>query len=167
MKLNLLHNRPLLAALMVVAMACMHCATIINGTSQSVSVNSEPMQATVVINQSPVASRVFEGTTPATCRLSRGSAYDVVVTMPGYREETVHIDKVFSAVFFGNCLLGGLPGMIVDLITGAYNDLKPADIQVSLQMAADGSGVDRWYAVVRSTGRGVNSGVYVIQLEQM
>jgi|GEM_PF-2822269 len=167
MKLNLLQHRLFLAALMVVAMACMHCATVINGTSQSVSVNSEPMQATVVINQSPGASRVFEGTTPATCRLSRSSAYDVVVTMPGYREETVHIDKAFSAVFFGNCLLGGVPGMIVDLITGAYNDLKPADVKVTLQMAADRSGVERWYATVRSSGRGMNSIVSVIELEEM
>ena len=151
MKLNLLHNRLFLTALMVVAMACMHCATIINGTSQAVSVSSEPMRANVVINRSPGRSPVFEGTTPVACRLSRGSAYDVVVTMPGYREETVHINKAFSAVFLGNCLLGGVPGMIVDLITGAYNNLEPSTIQVSLRMAANDTGDSAWYAVVHTS----------------
>ena len=121
MKPSTLRSCMFKAALMVVVLASVHCATIINGTSQAVSVNSEPMQATVVINQTG-GGRVFEGTTPATCKLSRKSDYDVVVTMSGYKQETVHISQSFSPVYFGNCLIGGVPGMICDLITGAYND---------------------------------------------
>jgi hypothetical protein len=148
---------------MVTVMTCMHCATIINGTSQAVSVSSEPVQAAVAIYQSPGGTRTFEGTTPTSCKLPRNSAYDVVISMTGYREDTVHVDKSFSPVFFGNCLLGGVPGMIVDLITGAYNDLKPAEIKVTLQMAADRNGVERWYATVR----GMNGLARVIEFEEM
>jgi hypothetical protein len=168
MKPMTLYRRLFEVTLMVVVMASMHCATIINGTNQAVSVNSEPMRASVVINRSNWhGSPVFEGTTPANCRLSRSNAYDVVVTMPGYREETIHIDKTFSFVFLGNLLLGGVPGMIVDLITGAYNDLKPTSINVSLRQAANDTGDPMWYAVVRTSDGRTGSRSVCLPLEKL
>jgi len=167
MKRTSLHGQLLAVVLVVLVAVCMHCATIINGTSQSVSVESQPMQAAVVIRQVPGDIVVFEGTTPASCKLARNNAYEVIVQMPGYREERVQINKSFSAVFLGNCLLGGLPGMLVDLITGAYNELKPSNIQVSLRMSSDGDGTHRCFAIIRGGDRVARNAELVVPLERM
>lgn len=164
MKSDRLRRGLLMLALVGASFLSVRCATVINGTSQSVAVESDPMQASVVITQSPGGKVVFEGNTPAHCRLSRSNEYDVVVSMAGHREETAHISKSFSPIFLVNILLGGIPGMIVDLITGAVNDLTPRTVHVSLMRASLDSTDPRRVAVVRVTGDGAPTSVATVSL---
>ena len=131
------------------------CATIINGTSQDMTVNSEPSQAKVVITEGPGGRTVFEGQTPMLCRLSRNSAYVVIITLPGYNEQKIYVAKELSMVFLGNLIIGGVPGMLVDVITGAMWDLKPAVVSVSLSRATGARGETEWHATMQTPdGRG-------------
>lgn len=154
------------ASAIVALLTFVRCATIISGTSQSISITSAPLQATVEIKESPGGKTVFEGKTPATCKLPRNKAYDVYISMPGYREERVHITQSFNPVFLGNLILGGLPGMIVDLITGAVNELKPATINVTLQQAYNNDGHSIYYAQVEINDGYTGSKVFSVRLDK-
>ena len=102
------------------------CATVGHGVRQNVSINSDPSGATVKVNG-------YQGTTPSTMSLKRNKSYTVRVEKEGYTEGVANIDKKLSPWFWGNCLLGGLPGMIVDAIDGAMWDLHPESVNVTLQ----------------------------------
>lgn len=97
------------------------CATIISGTHEDVVVQSDPSGARV-----SVLGR-GEHTTPATIRLPRNESFVVTVSHPGYRSEQVFVDSGLNPWIFGNIILGGLVGIVVDLVSGGAMDLEPDD----------------------------------------
>jgi hypothetical protein len=137
----------------VVAFAALNCATVVNGTNQSVAITSSPEGALVDIRQwgappdtfmqsipkappeswSTDTGRVaFTGVTPAECRLARSFEYNVSISLLGYETKYIHIFRTPSAALAGNVFAGGCCGAGIDMANGAGYDLKPSEIDVTL-----------------------------------
>jgi hypothetical protein len=111
----------------------MGCATIIHGTNQHISVNSSPQGAKVSVNGIPVA------TTPAKIKLSRSErSVNILIEKEGYKSQGVIVSRKLSGWFFGNLLIGGWIGMIIDAVDGAMFRLEPSEINVVLSEFEEG-----------------------------
>ncbi|MDU1904207.1 MAG: PEGA domain-containing protein [Dysgonomonas sp.] len=98
------------------------CATIISGSSQSVSFSSYPSNATVYDNNTRL------GRKPVSAKLKRKDKHSIVIELDGYQPYELVLERKFNAWFIGNILLGGLIGVIVDPITGAMYKLTPDQV---------------------------------------
>jgi len=114
------------------------CGTIINGSSQSIAVQSTPAGASVVI-QNQKNEVAFTGTTPCTAELNRGAgfftgaSYHVKVTKAGYAPFETNLVSGVSGWYAGNIVFGGLIGMlIVDPATGGMYTLEPDVVNATL-----------------------------------
>ncbi len=118
-----------------VALILAGCATIFKGSSQEVKINSTPSQAKVVV-KTTLGMTVWEGSTPASVRLSKKNEYMVTISMDGYKEQTVNIiHDGIEGWFWGNLICGGVIGIVVDLVDGAIHRMGPSDITVTLATA--------------------------------
>jgi len=103
--------------LLLIVTACLllssGCATVMQGKHQAVIVSSSPQGATVTANgqQSVI--------TPGKLTLRRGDPHTLVCTKQGYYTETQILKPRLGGWAFGNILLGGIPGIIVDSASGA------------------------------------------------
>ena len=137
---------PLLGAVLIFSSAC---ATLVGGgSSQNVSIASEPSSASFVVKSSS-GMQMAAGTTPNTIRLPRKNEYQIEFTVPGYRSQSTALTKGVNGWVFGNFLIGWIPGLIIDFVTGSANKLEPALVQVSLQRGAAGTDFDKLFGVVR------------------
>lgn len=102
------------------------CATIISGSRQTIKISSQPIQATVFINEVKI------GKTPLEKSLKRNQNYNVVIELDGYQPYETLIKKEFNAWYIGNIVLGGIIGLIIDPITGAMYKLSPKELNANL-----------------------------------
>lgn len=72
-------------------------------------------------------------TTPATVHLQRKRNYVVTIKKAGYETQTVELRKSLDGWFWGNLIIGGIPGWIIDGITGSASKLSPDIVSVTLQ----------------------------------
>ena len=108
-------------ALAGVSLSLFGCASILDGTSQEITVNTNPSGASCDI--------VREGTTIAHIDKTPGAAMirktkadiQIKCDKPGYQEATYQNHSGMTAVSFGNAILGGVIGVAVDSATGADN----------------------------------------------
>ncbi len=150
--------------LSIISLLASGCATIVNGTKQSVAFSSTPEGAEVFVNG---AAR---GVTPATIELPRStSSATVVFKKAGYQDTSENLHSSISGYYFLNIVLGGVIGLVLDAVDGAwfgYDDIVVANLPVDL--AAQSSHVS---AVVSNPARDPNSihatynGVYTGKLE--
>ncbi len=98
------------------------CATIVNGTTQSLTFVTNPPGATVELS-----SHGIYGTTPCTLDVPRGSKTVVAYfTKDGYVPRTEYLEASLSPWMWGN--LFSLTGLFIDLITDAWHDYaEPED----------------------------------------
>ena len=89
------------------------CATIFTGTDDSITFNSEPAGATVMIDGMAV------GQTPVTVEVDRPGLddTDVSVQLEGYETRRFELDKEFNVISILNVFFW--PGFVVDVLTGA------------------------------------------------
>jgi hypothetical protein len=110
------------------------CATMIDGPTQKVHVNSEPAGAKVFVNGRPI------GNTPATAVVSRWGMHRVRIEMAGYKPLEVSLEKKFNDYAGDNILLGGV-WIVVDAVTGAIFRLDvPADKRAELHPGSQYAG---------------------------
>ena len=102
------------------------CATIMQGTTQQVSISSSPTGAKVTIDQ-----REF-GSTPVIADLKRKDNHVVQITMDGYEPYQVSLSRGVSGWVAGNIVFGGIIGLAVDAITGGMYKLTPEQITATL-----------------------------------
>src|SRR5215470_5998701 len=89
------------------------CATVVNGTTQKIGVSSTPIGADVLVdNQQHVI-------TPATVSLARDQSHSFVFKKEGYQDDSFVITSGTSGWVWGNVLLGGIVGGVVDFASGA------------------------------------------------
>lgn len=112
------------------------CATIINGTDQEVTVRTDPPGAVATVDGGRLSK-----TTPCAFDLSRGDAHQIEVAMPGYKTHRVLLESKFGGAIFGNLLLGGLIGAVVDSASNASRYLEPDEIHIVMER---GSGLAEW-----------------------
>jgi hypothetical protein len=109
----------LAAALLSVGLSA--CATIVTGTSQNITVESEPAGATCKLTRaSATVGAIAE--TPAMVRLDRSKDnVEVTCDKEGHQQASEILSASFTGTTIGNVLLGGLIGVAVDAASGANN----------------------------------------------
>jgi hypothetical protein len=113
-----------LMAATVAAFALSGCASIINGQTQAVTIQSVPDGAALTVTNS-AGQKIHTGTAPATLTLKRGAgyfkseSYTVSFSKDGFDAKELTITATMSGWYIGNILAGGLIGMLaVDPVTG-------------------------------------------------
>jgi hypothetical protein len=107
------------------------CATIFEGTSQSVSISTDPAGADCMIERN--GTRIGQvNPTPGSIHVDKSkNDLSVLCTHAGYQPATVAQSPKFQGTTFGNILFGGLIGVAVDAASGA-NFQYPTEVRVSL-----------------------------------
>lgn len=99
------------------------CATIMHGTFQKINVNTEPAGATVT------ASNGETCTTPGILTLKRSERnYTLNIKKEGYKDISITLSRKIDSWFWGNVLIGGIIGIVVDMSTGAAYKISPSKI---------------------------------------
>lgn len=104
------------------------CATIVSGSTQSISVSSVPSGATVTAEPGGV-----KATTPGTLILTRKDGpYQVTFALDGHDSYSVMLTTDTNEWMWGNVIIGGIIGMLIDTSTGASLKLSPDEINANL-----------------------------------
>jgi hypothetical protein len=114
------------------------CASIVDGRTPEISINSSPEGAQVTIYDKH-GKEITSGKTPMIASLKRsngyfaGARYRVLFELEGYQKSEAAITPSVNGWYIGNIFLGGLIGMlIVDPATGAMWTLHPQTIEQHL-----------------------------------
>jgi len=102
------------------------CSTIFNTTTQEVELNSNPPNAKIYVD-----GKIF-GTTPQVINIERGVDHSVKFELDGFETYETQITRQMSNWFWINALNGFIPGMSVDLLTGAMYSLFPDEMNAEL-----------------------------------
>ena len=121
-----------IAAVIVLGVSLMGCATVLRGTSTKFQITTVPPGASVQTNNGFSCKA-----TPCNFRMSRKDSFDVTVSMDGYESQTVRVKSRASTegvvmMTGGNFLIGGVIGSAVDVADGATNRLVPNPLNVVL-----------------------------------
>ena len=111
------------------------CAYILSTDSQDISISSSPAGAHVTIKTTG-GIEVFTGRTPTQAHLKRKNEYIIDVTLEGHEPKQIHLQKSINPATFWNLLVGGIPGWIIDGVSGAIWKLEPETITITLQTAS-------------------------------
>lgn len=109
-----------------VSFALSGCATVLNGTNKTYTVETSQSGAQVKFT-SGASCR-----TPCELELKRKNDQRADITLAGYKPEYVLIQSKLSGNAFGNLIGGGLVGGVVDGTNGASNKLNPSILSVRL-----------------------------------
>ena len=111
------------------------CSTLINGSSQSVSVATAPAGAACAVDRAGERLGLV-GMTPGNLTISK-STNDLVVTCDkeGYQQARLVQPPKFVATTFGNLLAGGVVGIVIDAASGA-NYTYPTEMHIELAPSA-------------------------------
>ena len=103
------------------------CGSIIHGSKQQVSFDSNPQGATVKLTNGTSL------TTPQTVELRRAEDHTVTIEKEGYETERITLKRDFNAVatILGN-ILWLIPGVLVDVLVGGAWTLDPEHVNVNL-----------------------------------
>ncbi|HYB63654.1 MAG TPA: PEGA domain-containing protein, partial [Steroidobacteraceae bacterium] len=110
----------------VAAISLMGCCSIIHGTRQDVGINSSPTGALVKVDNAP------SGNTPLVAKLTRKDNHVVHIELSGYQPFDLTLTRSVSGWVWGNIVFGGLIGLAVDAIDGAFYNLTPDQVTATL-----------------------------------
>ena len=95
------------------------CASITNGTSQSINVDSDPGEADCTLTRE--GRELATVKTPAPVKVKRElKTIQVVCKKEGFRDGETTMDARFETATLGNLILGGVVGLAVDAASAAY-----------------------------------------------
>jgi hypothetical protein len=109
------------------------CASIVTGTHQEVTFNSNPDGAAVIVN-----GRLI-GKTPVTAYLKKESGQNMIFKKEGYSPLTMQLETRMNPWFWGNIITGGLVGSSTDGLSGAVYEYSPNQYLATLQPEGTGS----------------------------
>lgn len=121
------------------------CATIVNGSSQDITINTTPPGANVKIINTDDNTEVGKFVTPCVVELDRSAgffqkgSYILEIEKPGFGKKTVNVrGQVDGWYLVGNFFFGSFLGwLIIDPASGAMWQLKPDKLNIVL--TADGA----------------------------
>jgi hypothetical protein len=103
------------------------CATLLTGGDQRpIRVYTEPPGAEVY-----VADENY-GVTPIEINVDRDLVQEIRIVKAGFEPFEGQIKPGFNGWVLGNILIGGIIGLVVDLISGAHEVPKPETIKLKL-----------------------------------
>lgn len=109
------------------------CATITRGTTETLSIQSEPSGASVELSNGQTC------TTPCSLEVKRKNEYLVYLRKDGFEPAQLTVTPKVAgsgaAGMTGNVLFGGIIGLGVDAATGASKSLRPNPAHVHLRVA--------------------------------
>ena len=118
------------AALALLVVAGLGCATIMRGTTSLVTVRSDAPGALVFVDGAPC------GVTPLVVPLDHTVAHDVVVRRDGMQQAFRLTSGVEAAWVVLDLFATGAVGIVVDAITGAWSALSQTDVFASFGAAS-------------------------------
>lgn len=124
------------AGLMVIAvlMGTFGCGTILNDKNPPLTVTSTPDGADVHIDGS------YAGRTPLTTDVSIKREHTVTATKEGYQDNTKIVGNHAGALWIVlDILLTGLIGLVVDAITGDWQELDRESVHLDLKLEPEPS----------------------------
>jgi hypothetical protein len=96
------------------------CATVTTGTTQAITVDSEPQQADCTLTRDGADLGTVKTPGPVTVK-RHASTIHVTCRKDGHEDAKVVMNSRYETASSGNVLLGGVIGAIVDSSTGAAN----------------------------------------------
>jgi TonB family protein len=111
-------KRTFVLALVMLGMALSSCATVIKGTTQSISITTTPVQGAKCTLASTAGTWYL--TSPASVVVERShNDLSVSCTREGFHDAHQTILAHFNGATTGNVIVGGLAGMTIDAASGA------------------------------------------------
>jgi hypothetical protein len=108
------------------------CSSVINGTTQKITVTSNVQGAEVMLNG------VNLGRTPITTRVKREKSSHLLVRKEGYKDYSLQVQTKLDPWFWGNIVIGGLVGSTTDSVTGSTHLIDPDTIFVQMEPISAG-----------------------------
>lgn len=102
------------------------CATIVHGSRQQVAIVCDPKRAKIDIDGTSL------GHTPYLARLTRRNNHLLKIELEGYLPYEITLKRKLDGWIFGNILLGGVIGIVIDAATGSMYKLSPKDVTAQL-----------------------------------
>lgn len=132
-------KKALLVSLLTITTTFTGCASIISGSTQTISFKSVPELSEITITNK-AGEKVHVGQTPTTVTLKKGAGYfkpenyRVTFVKEGFETQIIDVKATLNGWYLGNIIFGGLIGiLIVDPATGAMYSLNPKDINAVLK----------------------------------
>jgi len=122
------------AAAAALAFGVTGCATVINGPNIRYETSTDPKGATVKFTNGLTC------TTPCKLQLRRKEDTRADITLEGRDPTYVLVQSKFGGAAFGNIILGGGIGAVVDGSNGSTNHLSPSPLIVQLAPAGSNQG---------------------------
>lgn len=130
-------------SILVLAIVSSGCATILDGSSQPVNIDSSPHGARIYVNGIEV------GTTPLSMLMKRSKSTMILAKKNGYEDQQVALQTKINNTFWGNILTGGPFGSTTDYASDAMVEYSPNMYHITLnpipllQSNAGGLAVER------------------------
>ena len=116
----------------MIALLTASCGTVVNRTTQRVTISSLPLGASVIIDN------VDYGQTPLVAKLKRKQFHFVKINMAGYLPYEVALMRGVRDWVWGNLLTGGFIGIGIDALSGGMYKLTPKQIEAQLKPVFSG-----------------------------
>lgn len=128
------------------------CATITTGSAQNVNVLTEPEGAACIFRRNGSVIGIVNPTPGSLSVTKSHTAIEIDCRKAGFLDATGTVGRQFQPMTFGNVILGGLIGVIVDAASGATAQYDPT---VSIRMTPaefdDSESRDRFFELQRET----------------
>jgi len=98
------------------------CATLTKGSSQTVTVNTDPTGAVCTLTREGKTIAIINPTPGSMPVEKAGDNISVICKKQGYQDAAGTLASEFQEMTFGNILFGGLIGLAVDAASGALNN---------------------------------------------
>jgi hypothetical protein len=118
-------RKTIISGSLAIALLMSNCATIFTGSQQTIKFDSNPGDATILVDGIEI------GKTPFETKLER-TEHTVQIKLEGYQTYSTKLTKKINGWFWGNIFIGGILGIIVDASTGAIYKLSPDDITAAM-----------------------------------
>jgi len=119
------------------------CATIATGKYQNIPVTSDPLGVKV---RADSGEMIY---TPGRFNLIRNQNHTLVAEYEGAEPQQVQLKKKVQGWFWGNIILGGVIGGVVDIASGASDELVPKTIHFNFTSKGQ-QAAHRRYTYIRS-----------------
>ena len=103
------------------------CATLVSGSHQQFKIDSTPPGAKISYNGKEIGTTPFEGPVPRT------ENAEIVISLDDYETKTVNRHANMNPMVAGNLVSFFVPGVIVDISTGAFYKFKNPTVEVTLK----------------------------------
>ena len=126
------------------------CATIVKGSSQTLTVDTKPPGATCVLDRKGEKIGAVNPT-PGSLSVEKSSeAIAVSCNKDGFQESGATLTANFQPMTLGNILIGGVIGIIVDAASGAVAEYPPTVTLILVPSEfADAAARDEYFAKLR------------------